>query len=210
MTDYTSGPSPSTGPSYPAQVVRRRIAVDWVLKNESAPDASAADAGPTGEISARIAYYHTPDSYGDITLPGVLEGKSVPVHLSAWGHDMTQPPVGAGMMSEDKQGLRFDGVNWLSSPAGRYAYDALKRLGPLAEFSYAFFVTKGHYGTQDGSEYYYMERIEPFEVSPVHKGASPGTETISLRAAPVAATVDHTDLYARLAGHQRRIWGVSV
>ncbi len=185
------------------QVARRRVAIDWSLK-EDVSDIDA-DTGPTGEISARIAYYHTPDSYGDITLPGVLDGKSIPVQLSAWGHDMSQPPVGAGMISEDREGLRFDGINWLSSPAGRYSYDALKRLGPLAEFSYAFFVTKGHFGTVDGKEYYYMEKIEPFEVSPVHKGASPGTETISLRNAPVMN--NNVDLFARLDGHQKRIRG---
>ena len=191
---FTRGFSPPAG-------ARRRIAVAWNLKEDD------AEIGPTGELSARIAYYHTPDSYGDITLPGVLDGKAVPVQLSAWGHDMSQPPVGSGLMTEDAQGLRFDGVNWLSSPSGRYAYDALKRLGSLAEFSYAFFVTKGHYGTVDGHEYYYMERLEPFEVSPVHKGASPGTETISLRAAPALSEIDCTDLFARLAGHQNRIKG---
>ena len=193
--------------STPDREVRHRIAVQWTLREDDAVDGMAAETGPTGEISARIAYYHTPDSYGDITLPGVLDGKAVPVQLSAWGHDMRIPPVGSGMITEDKEGLRFDGVNWLSSPPGRYAYDALRRLGPLAEFSYAFFVTKGHYGTVDGQEYYYMEKLEPFEVSPVHKGASPGTETISLRTAPVVARVDTTDLFARLAGHQRRFGG---
>lgn len=134
-----------------------------------------------GHIKAAFAQLNVIDSDGDVTLPGAFPRKAVP--MSAYGHTSWDGalPVGKGVISEEGDWAVFEGDFFMSTTHGRDAYTTVKELGELAEYSYGYRVVEGERGTFQGKPANILKFLDPFEVSPVLKGAGVGTHTIAIK-----------------------------
>ncbi len=152
----------------------------------------------SGYTEVAFAQLKVIDHDGDVTLPGAFPVKDVP--MSAYGHTSWDGalPVGKGTISEQGDWAVFKGQYFLNTSGGRDAYETVKGLGPLAEYSYGFVVPKdgSEPGKQDGQSVRFLKALDVFEVSPVLKGAGRGTHTMTLKSGgpgPDAPYATHLD-----------------
>lgn len=161
--------------------------------------------GDEGALTATFSTFDVIDSDGDVVRPSAFkDGQSVPL---VWAHDWTQP-VGRGTVRVDTRGKRaiFDGSFFLNTSAGREAYETVKSMGDLQEYSWGFRITEHSFGKfgPDERDVRYIEGAEVFEVSPVLVGANRETETLAIKHQALAATLlgddpqDRQELVARL------------
>lgn len=134
-----------------------------------------------GSISLAFAQLNVIDSDGDVTLPGAVPVKEVP--MSAYGHGSWdgELPVGKGTIREAGDWAVFDGQFFMDTTAGRETHATIKALGPLAQYSYGYRPTDYSYGEQDGTPVRFLKRLDIFEVSPVLLGAGVGTHTLAIK-----------------------------
>jgi len=119
--------------------------------------------------------FNEPDKHGDITLPGAFtDGEKV--KIAAWGHNWGALPVGKGVIYSDNYKAWVDGQFFISTSHGRDAYETIKGLADLNEFSYGFDVIDSE--IIDGHRV--LKKLKVYEVSPVLVGAGnhTGLETI--------------------------------
>lgn len=148
----------------------------------------------TGYIEAAFAQLNVVDHDGDVTLPGAFPAKEVP--MSAYGHTSWEGalPVGKGSISEDGEWAVFTGQFFMDTTHGRDAFETVKGLGPLAQFSYGYNVLDSERGMRDGKAVRMLKSLDPFEVSPVLMGAGLGTHTRAIKSAapgPDATYAEH-------------------
>jgi len=150
-------------------------------------------AGDKGEFTARIVTLNIPDKDGDVTPPGAFP-PATDVLVSAYGHASWGGalPVGVARIQESGQEVLADGRFNLATAIGRDTYETVKFSGPLQEWSYGFKVLESGQDTIDGKLVRVLKRVQPFEVSPVLKGAGVLTATLGIKA-------DSADSLARLA-----------
>jgi phage head maturation protease len=138
----------------------------------------------SGEFTAVIASMNVIDHDGDVTMPGAFpSGKEVAI--SAFGHGSWEGelPVGKAVLTERKGMAVAEGRFLLDTTGGRDTYYTVKELGDLQEWSYGFMPMEFHFGEQDGQKVRFLDKVEPFEISPVLKGAGQGTRTLSIKSA---------------------------
>jgi hypothetical protein len=75
----------------------------------------------------------------------------------------------------------FSGEFFMQTTHGRDAYETVKALGDLAEYSYGYNVLDGGPAMHDGKSVRELRRLDVFEVSPVLKGAGLGTHTLAIK-----------------------------
>ncbi len=148
---------------------------------------------PTGEIEVAFAQLNVVDYDGDVTLPGAFPVKDVP--MSAYGHSSWDgaPPVGRGTISEQGDWAVFTGQLFMATTHGHDAYETLKGLGELAEFSYGFAVLDSERGQRDGKAVRVLRSLDPFEVSHVLKGAGVATHLMSLKSGGPGTGLPYAD-----------------
>jgi hypothetical protein len=134
-----------------------------------------------GHLKAAFAQLNVLDADGDVTLPGAFPNKDVP--MSAYGHTSWEGalPVGRGSITEEGDWAVFEGDFFMTTTHGHDAYLTVKGLGELAEYSYGYNVLMEERGTFMGKPANFLKSIDPFEVSPVLKGAGVGTHTIAIK-----------------------------
>lgn len=134
-----------------------------------------------GHIKAAFAQLNVIDADGDVTLPGAFPSKAVP--MSAYGHTSWDGalPVGKGTIVEEGDWAVFEGDFFMKTTHGHDAYLTVKELGELAEYSYGYAVLDSERGLLKGKPANFLKAIDPFEVSPVLKGAGVGTHTIAIK-----------------------------
>lgn len=152
-----------------------------------------------GIFEAAFAQFNIVDHDGDVTLPGAFPTKEVP--MSAYNHSSWDgaPPVGKGTITERGDWAVFSGEFFMQTTHGRDAYETLKALGPLAEFSYGFSVLDSEPGTHQGKRVRVLKSLDPFEVSQVLKGAGPTTHLMSIKSGgpgPDLPYAEHLSWYA--------------
>lgn len=136
----------------------------------------------TGEVTVAFSRFNVIDSDNDVTFPGALpSGKAVAI--SDFGHTSWSgaKPVGKGTIREDGDLGIFDGRFFLSTSHGRDAYETVKEMGELQEWSYGYKVLDGGPGMFEGKRVNELRRLDVFEVSPVLKGAGVGTSTLAIK-----------------------------
>jgi hypothetical protein len=69
----------------------------------------------------------------------------------------------------------------MNTTHGRDAFLTVKELGDLAEYSYGYAVLDSERGIKDGQNVRFLRSLDPFEVSPVLKGAGVGTHTLAIK-----------------------------
>jgi hypothetical protein len=144
-----------------------------------------------GAFIARIAQFNVMDLDSDVTLPGAFpDGKQVLVSAYQHGSWMGELPVGKATMKEDGEFAIGDGQFNLDSDSGKEHYETVKFSGSLQEWSYGFKVLEqadekeleAWAEQHDGARpYRIIKKLDPFEISPVMRGAGIGTETIAIK-----------------------------
>lgn len=142
------------------------------------------DDSPTpGAFEAVFSTFGIVDADGEVVVREALEphdGKEVPV---VWGHDWFGPPVGKGKIAVDQDRARIVGEFNLASSQGRDAYETVKFMGGLQEYSWGFGVTEIDSVEIDGQSFPAITGVDPVEVSPVLVGSNPETGTLDIKGA---------------------------
>ena len=135
-----------------------------------------------GSFTARIATLNVIDKDGDMTMPGAFKkGKEVLVSAYMHGSWMGGLPVGKAVISESGEEVLAEGEFNLKTETGREHYEAVKFSGVLQEWSYGFKVDKAGEKEIEGQKVRLLEKVTPFEISPVLLGAGIGTATLAIK-----------------------------
>jgi HK97 family phage prohead protease len=131
--------------------------------------------GDTRYIEAVFSLFDTIDSDNDVTKANALRsgytGNKVPL---VWNHDWSKV-IGRGVIETDNQKAVFKGY-FLNTEAGKEAYETVKAMQDMQQFSYGFQVIKSTKGTHIDSKgeevpVRVLEDVKVWEVSPVLVGA---------------------------------------
>lgn len=131
--------------------------------------------GDTRYIEAVFSLFETIDSDNDVTKANALRsgytGNKVPL---VWNHDWSKV-IGRGIIETDNQKAVFKGY-FLNTEAGKEAYETVKAMQDMQQFSYGFQVMKSTKGTHIDSKgeevpVRVLEDVKVWEVSPVLVGA---------------------------------------
>jgi len=131
--------------------------------------------GDTRYIEAVFSLFDTIDSDNDVTKANALRsgytGNKVPL---VWNHDWSKV-IGRGIIETDNQKAVFKGY-FLNTEAGKEAYETVKAMQDMQQFSYGFQVLKSSKGTHIDSKgeevpVRMLEDVKVWEVSPVLVGA---------------------------------------
>ena len=137
-------------------------------------------------MEAVFSLYDTIDSDNDITLPGALKSgytnNKIPL---VWNHDWSKP-VGRGVLESSSEKAVFRGY-FLPTAAGREAYETVKAMEDMQQFSYGFQVLDSEAGSivdeKTGKEkpVRFLKEVKVWEVSPVLVGAQQNTFVQTLK-----------------------------
>lgn len=160
------------------QTWRDRTKADEVVEHK----AIYLKAGEEGAFLARIATLGVIDLDNDVTLKDAFP-ESKEVLVSAYQHGSWQGalPVGRAVIKVEGPDVLAKGQFNLQITSGRDHYEAIKFAGNLQEWSYAFKAIEWEMGEQDGREVRFLKKVEPFEISPVLKGAGIETGTLVIK-----------------------------
>ena len=131
--------------------------------------------GDNRYIGAVFSLFDTIDSDNDVTKANALRsgytGNKVPL---VWNHDWSKV-IGRGVIEADNQKAVFKGY-FLNTEAGKEAYETVKAMQDMQQFSYGFQVLKSSKGTHIDSKgeevpVRVLEDVKVWEVSPVLVGA---------------------------------------
>lgn len=177
-----------------------------------------------GEVTAVFSTFNVVDSDGDVTVPGAFDD-GAEVLISAYGHASWSGALPAGMgkiRTTDTEAI-LDGQFFLDTAHGADTFKVVKRIGPLGQWSYGFDIAKHSYGEHDGRQVRFLEKLKPFEVSPVLVGAGVNTRTLAAKSgltfrdeaatvlAGVTALVDRAaDVMAKRAEKGKGLGGESA
>jgi HK97 family phage prohead protease len=158
----------------------------------------AKDGAPEGRLRARFSTFDVVDKDGDVTLRSAFtDGQPVPM---VWAHQWDRP-VGKGVIRVKSDHALFEGDFFLGTAWGRDAYETVKQMAELQEYSYGYLPLDAEPGTQDGQPVRFLKKLKVFEVSPVLVGAGEGTRTESVKAVDAEADDDHE----KFADHLERV-----
>ena len=131
--------------------------------------------GDTRYIEAVFSLFDVIDSDNAVTKANALRsgytGNKVPL---VWNHDWSKV-IGRGIIETDNQKAVFKGY-FLNTEAGKEAYETVKAMQDMQQFSYGFQVLKSSKGTHIDSKgqevpVRILEDVKVWEVSPVLVGA---------------------------------------
>lgn len=141
-----------------------------------------------GSVEAEFSVFDVEDRDGDIVTAAALQpfnGKSLPM---VWAHDWSAP-VGKGLLVVSEKSAIFKG-DFLKTPRGVEAYETVKQMDDLQQWSWGFRTTDYAWEKRDGKNVRVIKGVEPFEVSPVLVGANPYTSTLAVKAAEQISVED--------------------
>ncbi len=139
------------------------------------------DDASKGAFEAVFSTFGIVDADGEVVAKSALEphhGKEIPI---VWGHDWHGPAIGKGTIEVDDDRARIRGQFNLGSTAGKDAYETVRFMGGLQEYSWGFGVTDIGATEVDGDTYPEIRGVEPIEVSPVLVGSNPQTGTLDIK-----------------------------
>lgn len=140
-----------------------------------------------GEVAAVFSVFDKIDSDGDIVKAGSIKSgfKSGDVPM-VWAHKWDMP-IGKGQIEQDDNKATFKGQFFMDTESGREAYNLVKAMGELQQWSFGFKVDDSEYGKfkKDGSEeeedVRFLKGLTVYEVSPVLVGANQETYTMAIK-----------------------------
>lgn len=167
----------------------------------------------SGQITLAFAQLGVIDRDKDVTLPGAIPTKDVP--MSAYQHtswDGALPPGRGTVKEADGWGV-FTGTFFMDTDHGRNTYHTVKALADLQEWSYGYVPLPNGgaaKGTHDGQQVRFLKAMDIFEVSPVLVGAGIGTHVLDMKSLAARLAASPTDRVvppasATFADHTARV-----
>lgn len=137
-----------------------------------------------GVVTAVVSTFGVVDLDGDVTSKSTFT-EGAPVVVSAYGHTSWTGdlPIGKGSISTTDTEAIAELQFFMDTPHGSAAFNTIKELGPLQEWSYSLMNTVAHRGKLGEQEVNFLDSTDVKEVSPVLRGASIATRTLSVKAA---------------------------
>jgi hypothetical protein len=160
------------------------MTVELATKAFGAFELKSADRG---EVEAVVATLGVLDRDREVIQPGAIQD-GAQVTVSAFGHDAMFGALPAGKGAIHVAGNRavFQGRLFLSTDRGRDTLSVLKEMGPTQQWSFGFEVLQSESPSAEwrarGAQRI-LTKLNPFEVSPVMRGAGVGTGTLSAKQA---------------------------
>ena len=137
-----------------------------------------------GTVSAVFSTLGVVDKDGDVTVKGAFTDGAAVV-ISAYGHRSHDGalPVGKGTIREDGDKVVMDGEFFMNTTHGRDAFETVKELGELQEWSYSLNDVKADRNVVfDGAKVRrVIKSVRVKEVSPVLMGAGIDTGTLEAK-----------------------------
>ena len=140
-----------------------------------------------GEVVVAFAKLNVVDHDDDITLPGAIPTKRVPMSAfnhTSWPQRGGMPPIGVGQIAErDDMGV-FTGKFFTDTTHGRDAYLTVKAMADLQEWSYGFNIISSERNPKLANGLKArraLKELDIFEVSPVLMGAGIHTATLAIK-----------------------------
>ena len=139
-----------------------------------------------GTVSAVFSKFNEIDSDNDVVLPNAIKsGYGDKGVVMCWGHDWKQI-IGKGKIEQDDEKAVFKGTFNLNTNAGKEAYETVKAMSDLQQWSFGFEVKDsemGIYKKDNGEEkeVRYLKDLKVWEVSPVMVGANQNTYTMAIK-----------------------------
>jgi HK97 family phage prohead protease len=136
--------------------------------------------GPTGSLRAVISTFDVVDMDGDVVAASAFtDGQAVPL---VWAHDWSRP-IGKGAIRVEANRAVFDGQLFLDTADGLNAFNTIKGMGDLQEYSWGFRILDAEPVSKQGVDARCITKAEVFEASPVLVGAAGRgrTRTLSLK-----------------------------
>ena len=105
-----------------------------------------------------------------------------------WSHKWDMP-IGKGTIKQDNDKATFEGSFFMDTEAGKEAYNLVKSMGDLQQWSFGFRVEDSEVGkwqkSADAEEETarYLKDLTVYEVSPVLVGANQETYTMAIKEA---------------------------
>ena len=138
-----------------------------------------------GKVSAVFSVFNTLDSDGDVVIPDAIKSgfKSGSVPM-VWAHKWDMP-IGKGSIKQDKDKATFEGEFFMDTESGKEAYNLVKAMGDLQQWSFGYRVNdseRGKFKSGDKDvDARYLKDLSVYEVSPVLVGANQETYTMAIK-----------------------------
>jgi HK97 family phage prohead protease len=139
-----------------------------------------------GKVEAVFSVFNEIDSDGDVVRPNSIKsGYGEKGVAMVWGHDW-KDVIGRGEIVQDNDKAVFRGQFIMDTERGRDAYNVVKAMGDLQQWSFGYEVMqseKGMFQNKDGleQEVRFLNDVKVWEVSPVLVGANQNTYTIGVK-----------------------------
>ena len=138
-----------------------------------------------GKVSAVFSVFNTLDSDGDVVVPDAIKSgfKSGSVPM-VWAHKWDMP-IGKGEIKQDGDKATFEGSFFMDTESGKEAYNLVKAMGDLQQWSFGYRVNDSERGAFEDEgkdmEARYLKDLSVYEVSPVLVGANQETYTMAIK-----------------------------
>jgi len=139
-----------------------------------------------GKVEAVFSVFNEMDSDGDVVMPNSIKsGYGDNGVAMVWAHDW-KTPIGRGVIEQDGDKATFKGQFIMDTQAGKDAFNTVKAMGDLQQWSFGYEVLDYENGTyQKDSETpvdaRYLKELNVWEVSPVLVGANQNTFTVGVK-----------------------------
>ena len=137
----------------------------------------------SGQVEAVFSIFNSLDSDGDVVMPGAVKSgfknNQVPM---VWSHKWDMP-IGKGTINQDKDKAVFKGEFFMDTESGKEAYNLVKNMGDMQQWSFGYKVNDSEFAKADGqdSDARYLKDLTVYEVSPVLVGANQDTYTLAIK-----------------------------
>ena len=137
----------------------------------------------SGQVEAVFSIFNSLDSDGDVVMPGAVKSgfknNQVPM---VWSHKWDMP-IGKGTINQDNDKAVFKGEFFMDTDSGKEAYNLVKNMGDMQQWSFGYKVNDSEFAKADGqdSDARYLKDLTVYEVSPVLVGANQDTYTLAIK-----------------------------
>ena len=137
----------------------------------------------SGQVEAVFSIFNSLDSDGDVVMPGAVKSgfknNQVPM---VWSHKWDMP-IGKGTINQDKDKAVFKGEFFMDTESGKEAYNLVKNMGDMQQWSFGYKVNDSEFAKADGqdSDARFLKDLTVYEVSPVLVGANQDTYTLAIK-----------------------------
>lgn len=137
----------------------------------------------SGQVEAVFSIFNSLDSDGDVVMPGAVKSgfknNQVPM---VWSHKWDMP-IGKGTINQDNDKAVFKGEFFMDTESGKEAYNLVKNMGDMQQWSFGYKVNDSEFAKADGqdSDARYLKDLTVYEVSPVLVGANQDTYTLAIK-----------------------------